>query len=241
MCLTKEALLRFKVHLLQLGGKHYLLLPKLNSNQVGVLERRFSEIGKVRRGAILALISKRGVIRVSEAGLCWSSFDPSDAVLPAVPDILTCPKERVPVETVRDKYLRTSKLKQTMTIRVMPRLESSSLWRELRGSGLSALAPDEHAIVSSLLRRTRGKSEMVTDFFVSDSMPLVYGRRRYFESPLDSNEAALTLCVIGEHRQRNSYIPNDGELRPIPMSAFSRRDWIDLLAHLGEWCSFVPF
>ena len=236
----KAELLQFKVHQLRLGGKHYFLLPKLNSSQVGVLARRFSEIGSVKRGAVLVGNSRQGTIRVSESGLCWSSFDPSDAVLPAVPDLLSCPREEAPLEAVRGKYLAMRKSRSGMTIRILPRLEASSLWRELRASGGCALAPDEHAVVSSLIRRAQGTRVMVTDFFVDSSTPLIYGRKRYFSSKLGPDEAASTLNVVGGRGQRNSYIPNDGELGPILLSSFSRRDWVDLLAGLGEWCPFTP-
>jgi len=233
-------LLRFKVSPLLLRGKHYLILPKLNSMQVELLTKRFAEMGSVKRGLFLAVSTRRGTIRVSEAGLCWSSFDPSDTVLPVVPDLLSCPKEEVPIETVRGKYLRMQGFRSRMAIRILPRLEFSSLWRELRASGGCALAPDEHAVVSSLLRATGGTCRMVTDFFVDGSTPLVCGRKRYFESKLDSGEAALTLGLVGKPSRRNSYIPMDGELGSIPLSLFSRTDWVDLFHDLGEWCPFTP-
>ena len=102
------------------------------------------------------------------------------------------------------------------------------------------MAPGEHAVISLLLRRTRGKCKMVTDFFVNNSTPLVFGRGRHFDSRLDPGEAALTLRLVGGQTQRNSYVPNDGELGPVSATAFSRRDWLDLLTDLGEWCSFTP-
>jgi len=238
--MPKGAFLRFRVHQFQLGGKHYLLLPKLNSSQVEVLAKRFAEIGVVTRGALLVVNSRQGPISVSDAGLCWSSFDPGDVVLPAVPNLLSCPKEDAQMETVKARYLRTSRSQEGTTVRVLPRLESSSLWRELRASGGCALAPDEHAVVSTLLRGARRKCEMVTDFFVGGSVPLVYGRKRYFGSKLGPDEAALTLRVAGERGLRNSYVPNDGALGPISASALRRRNWLDLFGDLGEWCPFEP-
>jgi len=235
-----EALSHFKVHQLQIGRKHYLLLPKLNSFQIRILAKRFSEVGPVKRGATLAVNSRDGTIRVSEEGLCWSSFDPSDVVLPAIPPLLSCPKEKIPVKTVQSKYFRASKSREEVTYHILPRLESSSRWRELRASGGCALAPDEHAVFSFLLGKTRGKCEMITDYFVDGSTPLVLGRKRYFESKLDPDEAVSTLGAVGERRQRNSYIPRDGILRLSPVRGISRRDWVDLFAGLGEWCPFMP-
>ena len=233
-------MLRFKVHHLQLGKRHYVLLPKLNSLQIDVLAKRFAEMGVVRRDVFLAVTSKEGTIRVSEMGLCWSSFDPSDAVLPAVPALLSCPREEAPLETIRRMYLIVSKSRDRLTAKITPRLETSTLWRGLRRSGECALAPDEHAIGSFILQRVRGKCEMVTDFFVDGSTPLVFGRRRYFNSKLGPDEAALALRKVGERHQRSSYVPQDGELGPVPVSSISQRDWIDLVAELGEWCPFTP-
>jgi hypothetical protein len=232
-------LLRFKVHQLQLGGKHYLLLPKLNAFQIEALAKRFTDIGAVRRGAALVFSSREGKIRVSDEGLCWSSFDLSDAVLPAIPALLSCPKEKAPAETVMRKYSRAVKSREGVTFRIFPRLESSSRWRELRASGGCALAPDEHALVSFLLERTRGKCKMVTDFLVEGSTPLVLGRKRYFDSSLAPDEAISTLRVVGERGQRNSYIPGDGSIGPTS-STPSLHDWFGLFADLGEWCPFTP-
>jgi len=233
-------LLSFKVYTLLLGGRQYLLLPKLNSSQFEVLARRFEEIGIVERGMILAVNTRRGMISASEAGLCWASFDQSDAVLPVVPDLLSCPKEEAPVEIIRSKYLIMERLRGWVSVRMLPRLEGSSLWRKMRASGGCSLAPDEHAVVSSLFRRTRGVWEMVTDFFVDGSTPLLFGRKRYFKSELDSYEAASTLGVVGKRGRRNSYLPNDGEIGSIPTCALARSDWVDLLSNLGEWCPFIP-
>jgi hypothetical protein len=230
----------FKVYTLLLGRRHYLLLPKLNSLQFEELARRFEEIGSVERGLTLAVNTRRGTIKASEAGLCWSSFDQSDAVLPVVPDLLSCPKEEATVEIIRSKYLRMERLGGWVSVRMLPRLEGSSFWRKMRASGGCALAPDEYAVVSSLFSRTSGAWEMVTDFFVDGCTPLLFGRKRYFDSRLDSYEAASTLCVVGKRGPRNSYLPNDGEIGPIPTSALARSDWVDLLSDLGEWCPFIP-
>jgi len=219
---------------------HYLLLPKLNSLQMEILAKRFAVIGTVRRAASLVVSSKEGKIRVSDEGLCWSSFDPSDAVLPAIPALLSCPKEMASMEAVKSKYFRTSRSSEGTTFHVLPRLESSSRWRELRASGGCALAPDEHAVVSFLLGRASGNCEMITDFPVEGSTPLVLGRKRYFDSRLNPAEAISTLRVVGEREQRNSYIRRDRSLRLSSVPAISRRDWIDLFADLGEWCPLTP-
>jgi len=228
------------VHQLQLEGKYYLLLPKLNSSQIEILARRFSEIGTIQREAPLTVSSKEGTIRVSNEGFGWSSFDSSDSILPTVPALLSCPKEKASIEAVKSKYFRASKSKEGTTFHLLPRLESSSRWRKLRASGGCALAPDEHAVVSFLLKKAREGCEMVTDFPLEGSTPFVLGRKRYFDSSLDSDMAASTLRVIDERGQRNSYLPRDGKMGLGPVSALSRREWLGLFAELGEWCPFAP-
>jgi len=204
-----------------------------------ILAKRFAVIGTVRRTSPLVVTSKEGTIWVSEMGLCWSSHDPSDAVLPSIPALLSCPKEEASMETVRSKYFQASKSKDGTTFHFLPRLESSSRWRELRASGGCALAPDENALVSCLLEKARGKCEMITDFVVDGSTPIVLGRKRYFDSKLDPAEAAATLRAVGEQGQRNSYIHGDGNLRLTSSSGISRHDWTDLFSDLGEWCPFT--
>jgi hypothetical protein len=205
-----------------------------------ILARRFAVVGTVRRAAALVVNSKEGTIWVSEMGLCWSSFDPSDAVLPAIPALLSCPKEKASMETLRGKYFLASKSKEGTTFHVLPRLESSSRWRELRASGGCALAPDEHALVSFLLRKARGNCEMITDFLVDGSTPLVLGRKRYFDSKLAPDEAASTLRVVGERGERNCYIRGDGNLHLSSVSTPGLRVWTDFFAELCEWCPFTP-
>jgi len=102
------------------------------------------------------------------------------------------------------------------------------------------LAPDEHAVVFFLLGKARRNCEMITDFLVAGSTPLVLGRKRYFDSKLSPAEGASTLRAVGELGQRNSYIRRDGNLRLSPVSGISRRHWTHLFADLGEWCSFTP-
>jgi len=121
----------------------------------------------------------------------------------------------------------------------LPRLESSSRWRELRASDGCALAPDEHAVVSFLLEKARGKCEMITDFVVDGSTPIVLGRKRYFDSKLAPAEAAATLRAVGEQGRRNSYVHRDGNLRLSSSSGISRQDWTDLFSDLGDWCPFT--
>ena len=102
------------------------------------------------------------------------------------------------------------------------------------------MAPDEHAVVSFILGKAGRNCEMITDFLVDGSAPLVLGRNRYFDSKLSPDEAASTLRIIGERGQRNSYIRRDGNLRVSSISGISRRDWADLFADLGEWCPYTP-
>jgi hypothetical protein len=236
-----ECLLRFKVHQLKLGGKHYLLLPKLNRLQVGILEKRLAKSGfSVERGAVLTARSRQGAIYIAKSGLCWSFLDPSDSVLPAVPDLLASPREKVPLTSLKRAYLGVSKSGRASVAHLFPRLERSSLWTKLRATDGCGLAPDEHAVASFVLERATGRCEILTDFFVDGAMPHIYGRRRYFDSMLEPDEAASALRQVEARHPRNSYLSREGTIVLEGLRPFRELDWRALLEELGEWCFFTP-
>lgn len=229
------------VHQLQIRKTYFLLLPKLNSAQVRVLARRFADKGhSVQLSRLLSAKSKEGTIRIDQSGLCWSAFDPSDAVLPAIPDVLACPKERLPLEELQAMYFKVARSGGRTTLRLAPRIESSSLWDALRSSGECGLAPDEHAVTSFLIHQARGRCSMLTDFLCDGSVMRVYGRRVYYDSTLGNAEAASTLRTVGEKASRNSYLQRDGTLRLTGTIPPSRKRLVELFEGLGEWCFFNP-
>jgi hypothetical protein len=232
--------LRFVVHHLQLRKRHFILLPKLTLRQLRFiaesLERRGCSI--ISWNPIVAR-SKEGSIRVTMAGLCTSAFDASDLVLPIVPDLLTFPKEEVPIGALQGMYFRELRAPGSSAIRLSTRLEYSSVWSNLRREGGCALAPDEHMICTSVIRSAR-RIGIVADFPSFGAEAIVVGRQRYFKSTLAKAEALATLRVIGKEESRNSYLARDGTLRLIGFSMPGKRALIDLFAGLGEWCFFRP-
>ena len=232
-------MLRFKVHQFRLKGTHYLLLPKLTPEQMQMIAKRLAGLGKVVRST--ELVSAKltdGSIHVDARGLCWARFDPSDAVLPVVPDLLSCRRTKVSTKDLRAKYYRIVKGMGPEAVRFSLRLESGSHWRALRASGDCALAPDEHETAASLLSASTGSYRMVTDYPEDESTVIRIGGRRFFESNVESEEAASTLRVAGERAPRNSYIPADGILRLAEGSTFQAERNAKLFDSLGEWCYY---
>ena len=231
----------FKIHHILLGGRHYLLLPKLATAQVQVFVKRFEKLGcRVRVAGSVTATTKEGAVHISPSGYCWASFDPSDAVLPAIPSVLDAPKERVPLESLRSMYFRSARAGRGTIALLQTRVESSSLWDGLRAAGECGLTPDEHAIASLILRRTEGECEVVTDFPAEDSAPRICGRKRYYVSSIEAGEALATLRVAGARGPRNSYLKRDGTLGLGRFRPPTRQEWLDLFEGTGEWCSFAP-
>jgi hypothetical protein len=231
--------LSFKVHHLQIAGRHFILLPKLNSKQMGIIGERLAKGGfSILSRSRLSARSKAGLIHIEPSGFCWSNFDPIDAVLPSIPDVLDCDKERVPLERLRAMYFM-AKTDGMPFVRLFLRLESMSNWDRLRASGGCGLAPDEHRVATFLIREAGGICHAVTDFPRADSIPRVEGRLRYFESALSAAEALETLRVVGARKPRNSYMPRNGivgpSVPPIPDSKL-----VEICGQLGDWCGFAP-
>jgi hypothetical protein len=179
--------------------------------------------------------SSRGTIHIEPSGVCWSPSDPADFILPSIPDVLGSPKERLTTTELQSKYFKP--LSRIGVIQLFPRIEISSNWEALRASGDCGLTPDEKLIVSSLLDGARGPCPLVTDFLAADSRPVVYGRKRYFESSVQSTEARGTLRAIGQKGVRNSYLPRHGLLK-LPHPWPSPREMREALGQLDEWCYF---
>jgi len=221
------------VHHIDLACRHYLLLPKLNARQVGVLSARLGSQGfSVRHPAGFLARSKKGSIHFDPSGVCWSSFDPEDFVLPAIPELLSCPKEPVALSKLASLYFRT----RGSFTRILTRMESGAAWKSLRSSDLCALTPDERLVALGLLRL--GSCRLVTDFIIDDPTPLYCGRRRYFQVAGDTAEAASTLRVAGRKLPRNSYLPKEGIFRLRAGPLLPRLEGV--FRDLGEWCFFTP-
>lgn len=234
-------MLKFRVHQLQVGRRSYLLLPKLNPGQTKIFERRLLGRGfSVKRSRWLIAKSKEGIIRIDPSGLCWSTFDPADFLLPAIPDILACPKDRLPLDELKAMYFNVAESGGTTILRLAPRMESSSLWEALRKSGECGLAPDEREVASFLIREAGGTCRMLTDFSVEESGLRFHGRKPYYESTVACAEAASTLRAVEEKATRNSYLWRNGTLILSGRISPSRKDLAELFDRLDEWCYFAP-
>ena len=233
-------MLRFKVHQFCLRRTHYLLLPKLNRDQLQVISRRLGKLGSLAKpaGALSAKL-KEGMIHVDPAGLCWSRSDPADAILPVMPEVLSCPKAKVSLNDLSAKYYRALRTRGAASVRLSLRLESGPLWKVLRASGECALAPDEHEVVRLLLRGATGRCRVVTDYPTDGSAMVRLGRRRFFDSVVSPDEAASALRMAGTRAPRNSYIPRDGTLALDGGSTLLSEEGARLFDVLGDWCSFT--
>lgn len=205
-----------------------------------VFQSRLANKGfSVQRSQVLSAKSREGTIHIDPSGLSWSAFDPADAVLPAMPDVLRSPKEPVRLKELAAKYFRAARSGGTTTLQLVPRVESSSRWAALRASDECGLAPDEHEVASFLIRQAGGTCRMVTDFPNAGSVVAVYGRKLYYDSTIGSAEAVSTLRAVGKRASRNSYLRRGGALELSGILSPSREDLAELFEGLGEWCSFT--
>jgi len=231
----------FKVHQFNLSGRHYLLLPKLTSRQMGILAGRLEKTGaSVSLSSSLLAKSKEGSIHVDPIGICWSMSDPADVILPLIPDILASPNERISLGELSSMYFRAGRSQGKTVVRLSTRLEASALWDTLRAAGECGLAPDEHAVVSTILRLAKGRCVMVTNFPFDGAATRICGGKQYFEGPIDSTEAASTLRPVGGSSRRNSYVPRDATLTLDRLFSPPEAELASLLGSLREWCFFTP-
>lgn len=231
-------MLSFKVHELKVGDRYYILLPKLNPSQMELISERLANIGfTVHQSGRLSGTSPEAIIHVEPSGMCWSTADPADAILPAVPDILACPKQKTSAKELQGMYFETDRLGRSSHVRLSTRIESFSNWDKLRASGASGLAPDEHHVACFLIEEAVGNCQMLTDFPTEGSVPKICGSKLYFESNIGAKEALNTLGAASRKRVRNSYLPRAGVLN-LAVPLLSHRKLAGLFEELGEWCSF---
>jgi hypothetical protein len=232
-------MLRFAVYRFRLGERFYVLLPKLNEAQLAAFGRRFEAKGyALQRSASLVAKNETQTIHLDPSGFSWSSTDPSDAVLPAIPEILAMPKKRVPIEELASRYFLVRKAGRSIWARMSTRVESSGLWRNLRAEGSAALTPDEKAVALFLIGASSG-CELVTDFPTTSGKPRMIGKKQYYNSFLSPSEGS-TLRVVGQRGSKNAYLPEHSVLRFQSFKVPQRRAFVELFESLGEWCSFIP-
>ena len=225
---------------MEINGRHYVLLPKLNRVQFAILKERLEERGfKAKGSAPIVARSPEITIHIEAPGLCWSSSDPSDYILPLMPEVLGCRREHTGSRELLGLYLQRGAGNRLSEVRFNPRLESLGNWNGLRSTGGCGLAPDECVVVRSMLSKSRGLHPAVTDFAIDGSIPFVLGRRLYYRGKLPAADMADTLRVVGgEKGRRNSYLPRDG-LLSLMKSARLEKELVDSFESLGEWCPFT--
>ena len=232
-------MLAFKVHRLEIRGRHYILLPKLNKGQMEAIGKRLANIGfRVTHGDMMTAANSKTTLHIEPAGLCWSASDPSDCVLPLIPDILRCEKEAIGRAELQGMYLRIFSESGHYFVKFSPRLEFLWVWDSLRSAAGCGLAPDEHLVAKLMLDEPGGSFPVVTDFTTVNSLPFYSGNRLYFRSTLPSATACNTLRVIGPMKHENSYLPRDGVL-PVPRTSLEPRKIAACFEELGEWSSFI--
>jgi len=230
-------MLEYTFQQLELGGRHYLLLPKLVHSQVDLLRSRLSSLGFVVRGKDELVAKRPGqTIHISPAGLCWSNLDPSDAVAPVIPSILNTPRQETALATLKRAYFDSRSRSHGVVVRFNLRLEAGPKWSELRARDECALSPDEHLVVRSVLAASSGLSLFLSDFPVRGSRVVIIGRRQYYHSYLAPHVAMATLRVAGRKGERNVYLPRDGIIRLRSLDT-SRDTLRRILNGVGAWCS----
>lgn len=234
-------MLPFKAHHLLVGSKHILPLPKLSSHQLRFLVKEIEKRGSlVRQGAGSVTATSQGAtVHLEQAGYCWSSTDPSDLVLPLVPDLLSFPKERVSARAFSQMYFSSFIVDGVPSVKARPRLEAASNWAKLRAAGDCGLTPDERLAIARLVSSADLVGPLVTDFPIDGSSSMVIGRRMYYQSVVSGPEAGAALREVGETKRRNCYVPQDGVFRNFgPSLAIDCSSEIALEA--GEWCFLRP-
>jgi len=208
---------------------------------MGALANRLTQSGfLVSRSNVISAKSAKGMIHVDPRGLCWSVFDPRDEVLPVIPSLLETTKEKEPLRELMGLYFRFAKSNAKTVVKVSTRVESSTLWNALRASGECGLTPDEHVVVSFLIKKAKGEFRLLTDYPTDDSTLRIYGKRRYYESELRPADAGSTLRSAGRKAFRNSYLPRNGALIFESLDLPSREELANLFLGLGEWCYLEP-
>jgi hypothetical protein len=184
--------------------------------------------------------SKEGTIHVDPQGLCWSTSDPADLVLPIIPDLLESPKGPIPLRELSRMYYRTGRSRGRAVVRFTSRHEASATWDALRANGECGLSPDEHAVVSTVLRLAGGRCTILANFPFDGAASRICGGKQYYEGPIDSKEAASTLSQAGGSLRRSSYVPRDAILAFDHEISLPESPLASLISDLGEWCFFTP-
>lgn len=218
-----------------------MLLPKLNLNQMAMIETRLVSLGySVARSDKMKAVKKGSTVRVAPEGLARSNEDLADLLGPIVPKLLESPKGEMPLKSLAGLYYAIQKGPDGAVVRVSPRFESSSLWDELRAGDLCGLTPDEQAVYQFLLERSEGKCTILTDYPSDDCKVRRIGRRQFYESRITTREAGSCLRLVGQRGVHNGYLPRSSLFSLELVRPSGSEELRILFQGLGEWCFFLP-
>jgi len=214
--------------------RYYLPLPKLTPRQLQALGKRLATKGFLVKddGYTLSAEDHSHRMTILRSGLAWSNGELLDALAPAVPSLLSLPRE--PVEA--NPYFAAKKLSDGFELQFFPRMEGLRIWTELRRSGLSGLTPDEKAAVSGVLIGSDRNVECVTDYPTDGCSVLQVGRMQYFRSSVPAGEFTSMLRTVSSSSSRNCYLPRSSLIR---VKAKSLPEF-PTAEDLGDWC-FLEF
>jgi hypothetical protein len=231
--------LKYKLCSFELANRTYLLLPKLNAFQTKLVASRLASIGfELRPGRILVAKKAHQMIFVSTSGYCWSNQDPYDAIVPLIPELLTSAKELIGQGPLLGMYFHRKDEAGGMFVRLTSRVEQGPLWRKLREMDLCGTTPDELLVYSRILEAAIGGCSLLTDFPTDGSKSSIIGRRLYYESWLPATECISLIRTACERGERNAYFPKSGVIKFERLRRFSKRDMVEIVSNLGEWCQF---
>jgi hypothetical protein len=233
--------LEFRLHDLELEDRHCILLPRLNRAQLLIIKSLLEAKG-FSVSSDQQLVARRGSMKIhfNSSGYCLSASDLWDVVVPIIPQILAAPKEQIALYSLLARYMRLWPCSGSATVRFLTRVESSRWWRHLRAVGQCGLSPDERALASFVIGRSRGSCALLTDLPGPASRERVFGRRRYYESTVPCPEAAHCLREAGMTSIRNAYLPADGVVRLSAFKVPGSDEFLNLFRSFGDWCSFSP-
>ena len=227
----------FRYRVMEIGDRHVVLLPRLNSAQMRKAAANLESRGFKVSGARKIVAERKGEkIFLADDGVCWSETDPTDELAPILPEMLHVEKEPLPLETILGKYYDLEMNGKAALVRFKPRVESSHFWRVLREKSDCGLAPDERAVANFILGSAGGSTNLLTDFPLERSAVKRFGKFQYYSSFVPVGEAAATLqdCVI--KGTRNSYLPKNGVLNLESFKMPSTIKKARLVLRLAEWC-----
>ena len=226
---------------IRLGNQTFILLPKLNTPQIRMMNSRLECLGfEIRIGDSMVARKPGQTLRLSPSGFCRSNFDPFDAVVPLIPDLLSSPKVRITEVEILGMYFRRSD-SQGQSVRLSPRMERGGLWWELRSRGLSGLTPDEALVYSRVLAVASGTCTFLTDFPTRHSKMTLIGKRVFYKTELPVEQFAGMIGTMPGRVGRNVYLPENGMMNFTHQRDLSPADRSEIISNLGEWCTYEPY